>query len=709
MSTHSNHDNETRADQQVKLRLKATLLLYATIGILLTGAVVALVSILPLYDLLKSYEDSNLRNAAGIRALAVTQYLAKLEGTALQITSRTRIRDQLEEYNHGQLSLAQLVAFTQPKLEDALHLSADAVGMVRFDHQGQPVVRVGKQIPPGLLTLDQPEPPASSMRGPVQIEGQPYLLVQAPILDREAHRVGTDLVLFQLDNLRTIIADPTGLGRSGETILGGIVESQPTIFFPLRDQSPAGAISAQSLLGNAFSSAGQQQEREIGTLLSTDQKAIVAFTNVAGTDWVLAIKMDRDELYADPNRQVSWVIVTIISLIILGTGGMALLLRPLAGRILIGTDRLEREVQAKTSALEEVESAKRKVDDIIASIADGLIVCDRHGRVLLMNQVARELFDLASGEVTAQPLADLIAPSPLCEEMTRVLEVRQPHARQIDLRQEVPGQQPPRLIRARISLMLDTQNQPSGTVTTLSDLTRELELDRLKNEFISRAAHELNTPLAVITGFAELLLTRAETEAEQTERTREFAGEILAKAGHLTELVDDLLDVSRIQAGMPPPLQSAPTDIGELLAAVVRQFRILAPRRDFQLELPETTAGMISLDRQQITGVLENLLGNAAKYSQEGSRITVKGEDHGDCYQVAVTDHGRGIEPEHLAKVFEKFYRIDSSNTAPPGLGLGLSLARQMVEAHGGKIWLESVPGQGTTVTFTLPRPGSQG
>ena len=229
---------------------------------------------------------------------------------------------------------------------------------------------------------------------------------------------------------------------------------------------------------------------------------------------------------------------------------------------------------------------------------------------------------------------------------------------------------------------------------------------RLKTEFISTAAHELRTPLTIIQGFSQLLLSADHLSAAEQ---REFLGYIHEKSRALSRLAADLLDIGRIEAGKGLSYVRTPCTPRELAEEAGFYFQALSSGHRLQLEITGDETGL-EVDREKVVQVFENLLSNAVKYSHPGSTVRLSGHISGGRYEFTVLDQGVGMTPEQVGRVFDKFYRADSSNTAPSGFGLGMSVVRAIVEAHGGKIWVESRPNHGTAVRFTLPlRTGGNG
>jgi len=231
-----------------------------------------------------------------------------------------------------------------------------------------------------------------------------------------------------------------------------------------------------------------------------------------------------------------------------------------------------------------------------------------------------------------------------------------------------------------------------------------IEMDRMKNEFISTAAHELRTPLSAIMGFTELLLTPEAFGSFSEAQKKEFLGQVYERGEALSRIIDEMLDISRIESGHPVNLDLHPVDFRDVLIKVLEFYRLHDKTHLFHLVLPDDAATRpVTIDRQRINQVLENLLSNAVKYSPHGSDICIEAILHPQGWEVRIEDKGIGMTPEQVDRIFDKFYRANAANTAVGGLGLGMSIAKQIVDAHGGKITVKSHPGQGTQVCFILP------
>ena len=364
---------------------------------------------------------------------------------------------------------------------------------------------------------------------------------------------------------------------------------------------------------------------------------------------------------------------------------------------------LEEKVVARTGELEkalnDTAQARDRIDGIVKSVADGLIVTDIYNRVILMNRTAEDLLGVRLSEVIDRPIDFAIQDETLRDRVRSTLE-KKTEGYAFDF--ELPSDDPkhPRIMRARTSVITDKEGKQTGIVTIIHDVTHEREVDRMKTEFISTAAHELRTPLTSIQGFSEIMLTRDDITDEEKKR---FLSYINKQSVSLTIIVSDLLDIARIESGRGFTLNKIPFDISETIDQVVPYFKENAPEHRFEIVSPGSPVE-VHADKQKIEQVLKNLLGNAVKYSPKGGLIQVTSTLLAGRYEITVEDHGIGMSTEQVEKVFDKFYRVDASNTAIEGTGLGMTIVKYIVEAHDGTIWVESQVGKGTKVSFTIPQ-----
>jgi len=340
-----------------------------------------------------------------------------------------------------------------------------------------------------------------------------------------------------------------------------------------------------------------------------------------------------------------------------------------------------------------------RVDSILKSVTDVLIAVDARDRVLLLSQAAEEFLGIPLKKARFRPLRAVVGDPALRRRILAALEQKQGGAR-FDVELPGTGGASGRILEGRTSLVRRQGGSVVGTIVIMHDVTSERRIDRMKSEFISTAAHELRTPLSSIVGYSELLLSQSGHFGEEERKSLDY---INRKAWSLSKIVDELLDVSRIESGHALPLEKTPCDLNALLRQAVDAAGKLTDRHRIELQVPKESA-LLAVDVGKIEQVLENILGNAVKFSPRGGVIRVTGRDEADEYLIFVEDEGIGMTPEQVGKVFDKFYRADTSNTAVEGTGLGMSIVRQIVDAHGGHVEIESQKGRGTRVLVGLPK-----
>ena len=364
-------------------------------------------------------------------------------------------------------------------------------------------------------------------------------------------------------------------------------------------------------------------------------------------------------------------------------------------------EHLEDLVRERTAELEqamqETADARDKIDAILHSVADGLIVTDLDHKIVLANPAAEELLGSRLEEMLGHEIGVGIKDDRL-REMVRYALDQRGSGYEIDIQPESSQIRRPKVLRARTSLVDDRQGQPLGTVTIIQDVTRLREIDRLKTELLTTTAHELRTPLTSILGFSEILLTRKMDQ----ERKEHYLNLINEQSGRLAKIIEDLVDLSRLEAGHGMELKLETVNIAELIEEVVMPFAENTTKHNIQIkglaELPPILA-----DPFRLSQVGQNLLSNAINFSPKGGMITICGRMIPDYLEISLQDEGIGMTAEQQEHLFKPFYRGDASHTAISGTGLGLAIAKLIIEQHGGEIWLESKPDLGTTVYFTLP------
>jgi two-component system phosphate regulon sensor histidine kinase PhoR len=261
----------------------------------------------------------------------------------------------------------------------------------------------------------------------------------------------------------------------------------------------------------------------------------------------------------------------------------------------------------------------------------------------------------------------------------------------------------------RIALVRSRPDGVGGAWLVAEDLTELRRLQQIRAEFVDNVSHELRTPLSTISLLAESLGREAAADDRVSTRMRDRIGKIEVETGHLAQMVNELLDLSRIESGPPPALLDE-VDLGRLAARSAERLRLFAERQGVRLEVAvPPVVPLVRGDEDRLGQVFVNLLHNAVKFSPDGGDVTVRVTAGEDEVVAAIEDHGIGIPRVAQPRIFERFYKVDRARVHGGGTGLGLSIARHIVEAHGGRIWLESEEGRGSTFAFALPTAGGAG
>lgn len=371
-------------------------------------------------------------------------------------------------------------------------------------------------------------------------------------------------------------------------------------------------------------------------------------------------------------------------------------------------DELEGHVMARTAELGEAlalleaeRETSRMRERAIDASADGIVIFDASDAlhpVQYVNAGFEALFGYSRHDILGQSWLLLLGPEPdgaVYETIIRRIGAGQ----QFTLEVEVPRPDLTRFwVRASFTPVREDAGVARQWVVVATDITRQKEVDRLKNELVSTVSHELRTPLGSMCGFAELLLAREHPPARQ----RQFLGIILEEGRRLGRLVDDFLDIQRIESGRQSyHMELASLD--EIAQQAVASFGGVA-RAHIRLEPLAAPLAPLRMDPARIRQVLANLLSNAVKFSREGGEVQLRLEPRAGCIRVSVVDHGIGIAADALPRLFTRFYRVDNRDTRTiGGTGLGLALVKALVDAHGGRVGVESEPGVGSTFWFELP------
>jgi two-component system phosphate regulon sensor histidine kinase PhoR len=350
-------------------------------------------------------------------------------------------------------------------------------------------------------------------------------------------------------------------------------------------------------------------------------------------------------------------------------------------------------------SLRDVATEKSKVRTIVNCMADGILVTDKEGRIVLTNPAAGRMLGLGGDIVLERPLREAVVIEELIVAVQGVLEPANPEVTTIS--QEL--QTGDSLVRAHTAAVKSEEGEVLGTVTVLEDMTYLLELDRMKGDFIAMVSHELRSPIAAIGQNINLILDGL--VGEVTEKQRHLLTRAKERSKGLLDLIGDLLEISRIDAGMAMQ-RKEPLQVEEVVRRVVELMEGEARVKGISLSTKlHSTLPPVLGDRDNLEGVFTNLTSNAIKYTPEGGTVTIEVCSEDDYVKTVVKDTGIGISKEDVPRIFDKFCRVKSEKTRGiVGTGLGLSIVKGIVEAHLGSISVESEEGKGATFTVLLPR-----
>ena len=348
-------------------------------------------------------------------------------------------------------------------------------------------------------------------------------------------------------------------------------------------------------------------------------------------------------------------------------------------------DWTRREVNRTTASLQQRLDELQKLDTIVEHIEDGVIMLDEQSNLLLINPAARKAFGLWQDDaVKGKPVSEVL-----------------PHPDLKILLSDINNPLPQNEITFEDGRVLSAQCTPIpriGVAITMQDITYLKQIDRLKNEFVHTVSHDLRSPLTAILGYVDLL----DRVGPVNDQQREFIRRVQNSVQSITSLVNDLLELGRIEAGFDTqkevvPLEGIIRDTLETLGGQISDKKMNL-HLNLPMDIPQMRGNPIRL-RQ----MLDNLIGNAIKYTPEGGEITIDVEAQNDQVILRISDTGPGIPPADQPHIFEKFYRASNVPKGVGGSGLGLSIVKSIVENHQGRIWVESLLGQGSAFTVVLP------
>ena len=344
---------------------------------------------------------------------------------------------------------------------------------------------------------------------------------------------------------------------------------------------------------------------------------------------------------------------------------------------------VERATESAAVAVAESSAEAIRLRRALDTLPQAVIVCDEHGEPVFRNARAIALMgNRHSDALAAQAVEDLLAATAPGNSEERTLELYGP----------------PRSTLAVRTQSIDNGQRALGVIAVIDDVSERRRLEEIRRDFVANVSHELKTPMGAIGLLAETLLSENEPEVAQR-----LAQRIHTEAFRISRVIDDLLDLSRIESEESPPRE--PVLINLVMAEAAERVRAAADQRGVTVSLDEPSPPIAVLgDRRQLTSAVYNLLENAVKFSYEGGNVDCTGKVVGDEINVSVADHGVGIPARDLERIFERFYRVDHGRSRETGgTGLGLAIVRHVAQNHHGSVRVESREGEGTTFTLQLP------
>src|SRR5579885_3048948 len=382
--------------------------------------------------------------------------------------------------------------------------------------------------------------------------------------------------------------------------------------------------------------------------------------------------------------------------------------------------------ESERALWQQAEAERRRLALIISSMAEGLLITDARGAVTSLNQSAQRLLAQASVDLKQGiPLSKLAVSSdiPWLHQLATIVD--KALANQVVMNQELIASESSQTVPLTLSISAaplhnagEEQKRPSGVVAVLNDVTSQKQVERLKDEFVSVVAHSLKTTLTAIKGYTQHLVRRLERRLREKRQSTnmEFGQKeppesydlrslqiVQSQSEQLERLVNDLLDLSRVQWG-EMNLQYTSFYLADVLTERVQLAQVSAEDHTITLDVQVQDSRIVA-DKLRVSQVIGNILDNAIRFSPQGRQVTVELKEENNEYLISITDQGIGVRPEYMDHIFERFYRVrNTASRQYSGIGLGLFVARAIVEAHGGHIWVSSNQGLGSTFSFTLPR-----
>ena len=350
-------------------------------------------------------------------------------------------------------------------------------------------------------------------------------------------------------------------------------------------------------------------------------------------------------------------------------------------------------------AQETTESERQRLDSVLRHMTDGVLATDRRGKIIIINSRAMDLLSISQDRAIGQSIMKVLK---LGEKFT----FRQLLETQDELILNIPTDDQDTILRGEFSVIQRESGFISGLVCVLSDITEQEKVEQERRSFVSNVSHELRTPLTSVKSYTESLIDGA---WEDKEIAPEFLKVISTETDRMIRMITDLLNLSRMDQGKQE-LNLEFVSINELVAHIIDRFEMVLKseqyrNKKYKIERDFTQRTLwVEIDQDKFIQVIDNIMNNAIKYSPDGGKITCRLMETHNSIVISITDEGLGIPRKDIGHVFDRFYRVDKARArSMGGTGLGLAISKEVVQLHGGKIWVTSVENKGSTFFISLP------
>ena len=615
-------------------------------------------------------------------------------------------------------------------LKSLLETSEDFVTISIVDSKGAEIVKVYNpqlEKKPRLLDLREDKLFLKALRGSHDIsslyyEGDdPRLNVAYPLVEGQVI-----YIVVTLNKLWHKIYS-TMIGRTGFAFLvdkEGKIIAHPQKKRAMNFEDATQLAIVQEVLSG----------KTLGSKEFTDERGVEmvgAYAPVKRLGWGMIVQQAKDDAYISAIKMkqnaILWIIVSIFGAALVGLLTARGLSRPIlnlivgAGKVAQGDFTHKVVVKTRDELLtladtfnfmtqklkeyndlqiDRIIAEKTKTEAVIYSIADGIVMTDFSGRIALMNRQARGMLRVSGEEVLGKNLIDYIGDQRIAQSLREIMQQKEKTVvREIDLSQGSYR----KFIKTGTNIVTTEKGKNLGVVTVLHDITLEKEIEKMKEDFVHSITHDLRSPMTSIRGFIEVLLDGS--AGEINEEQREFLKIIDGSSRKLLEMINNILDAAKLEAGRMK-LVLTKFDPRETVERVIKIMEPQAAKSGVKLSRQGFDSfPTIRADSDLMERVIMNLVSNAIKFTPSEGSVDIIGQDFPERIQITVADSGQGIPPDYLDKVFDKFQQVGViEEEKRRGSGLGLTIAKYGVEAHLGKIWVESEMGKGSRFSFWLPK-----